>query len=111
MECADGSITGTLAGGPNLGHENVLYNPVGVAVVKDTLTNGGQADVGRSGASSTCGMLMAEGLTLSDVLATEALIPVAGFNIEATTDKVLVEPPIMSYAAGDAPPGAPITAS
>ena len=100
---------GSIAFGPDFGHENALYNPVTFAVAKDALTNPGPANIARSGASGMCNMLMAPGLTLSDVFATEALIPLAGFNIETTTNKVLVEPPIMAYAARDAPPGAPIS--
>lgn len=94
---------GTLAGGPNFGHENALYNPVTFAVAKDALTHPGPADIARSGASRVCGMFMAAGLSLSDVLAAEALIPIAGLNIEAYSRKVVTEPAIMAYAARDAP--------
>ncbi|KAI9717207.1 MAG: hypothetical protein M1828_007400 [Chrysothrix sp. TS-e1954] len=94
---------GTPAGGPNFGHESSLYNAVTVALAKDALQNKGPGNVARSGASSQCQNFFANGLTLSDVFATEFDIPLAAFNIETYPNKILVEPPIKSYAAADQP--------
>lgn len=88
----------TAAGFPAFGHENALYNPVTFAVVMDAIKNSGPANVARSNASAQCGKFYADGLTLSDVFATEALIPLAGFNIETYPNKTTTEPPIKSYA-------------
>lgn len=94
---------GTPAGGPNFGHESTLYNAVTFALAKDALQNSGPGSISRSGASSMCSMFAAPGLDLEDIFATEFLIPLAGFNIETYPQKVLTEPPIKAYAAGDTP--------
>jgi pimeloyl-ACP methyl ester carboxylesterase len=97
VQIQDFCPVGTLAGGPNPGHENALYNPVAVANVLDALKHGGKADPKRAGPYN-CTQLMADGLTLSDVFASEFLIPLAGFNIVADPKKVNGEPPIKTYA-------------
>lgn len=65
----------------------------------DAIMNTGSANIARSGAASDCGTYFANGLTLADVFATEALLPLAGFNTEAYPEKVTSEPPIKAYAA------------
>lgn len=65
----------TPAGGPNFGHESTLYNAFAFALVKDALIHGGAANIQRSGAAAQCENYEAPGLTLVDLFATEALIP------------------------------------
>lgn len=93
----------TPAGGPHLGHENPLFNPVGVAVARDAIVNDGVGDPVRAMASAGCDRFFAEGLGVPDVFATEVVLLRAGFNLFSDPGRVLVEPPIKGYAAADAP--------
>jgi hypothetical protein len=77
-------------------HEGVLYNPVAYALVVDALQHTGPGSFSR--VSGQCGALVAPGLSLSDVIETEALIPLAVLNIFAYEPKVVSEPAIKSYA-------------
>jgi hypothetical protein len=77
-------------------HEGVLYNPVAYALVVDALTHSGPGSFDR--VKSSCADIVAPGLSLSDVLETEALIPLAFYNILSYTPKALSEPPLKSYA-------------
>lgn len=77
-------------------HEGVLYNPVAYALVVDALTHTGPGSFDRVKAS--CADVVAPGLSLGDVLETEALIPLAFYNILSYTPRALSEPPIKSYA-------------
>lgn len=54
-------------------------------------------------AQAHCSEFEAPGLTLADVFATEATIPIAGFNIIEYSPKVTQELPIKPYAAADVP--------
>lgn len=87
---------GTFAGGPNLGHENALYNPVAVANVLDALKHSGQADPHRAGPYD-CSLFKASGFTIHDIFATEFLIPLAGWNILIATNGINAEPPLKPY--------------
>ncbi|KAI9649526.1 hypothetical protein NHQ30_002104 [Ciborinia camelliae] len=78
-------------------HEGVLYNPVAYALVIDALQNEGPGSFDR--VSDQCGNLVAPGISLSDVIETTALIPLAVLNIFAYEDKVTSEPGLMSYAS------------
>lgn len=83
------------AGGVYL-HEGVLFNPVAYALVVDALTNNGPGNFER--VKGQCVNVVAPGLGLDDVIATEALIPVAFVNILLYQPKVTTEPAIMGYA-------------
>jgi hypothetical protein len=53
-------------------HEGVLYNALGFALAKDSLTNGRSADLTKLDTAKECQKLVADGLVLGDVLATES---------------------------------------
>lgn len=77
-------------------HEGVLYNPVAYALVVDALTHVGPGSFQR--VLSSCQDIVAPGLSLSDVIETESLIPLALLNIFSYLPKVGTEPKIASYA-------------
>ncbi|KAH8795322.1 hypothetical protein BGZ57DRAFT_809880 [Hyaloscypha finlandica] len=77
-------------------HEGVLYNPVAYALVVDALQHPGPGSFSR--VSGQCGAIVAPGLSLSDVIETEALIPLAVLNIFAYSPKVDSEPVLKAYA-------------
>jgi len=77
-------------------HEGVLYNPVAYALVVDALQNAGPGNFNR--VKAQCGNIVASGLSLSDVIETEALIPLAVLNIFSYLPKSTSEPGIKSYA-------------
>lgn len=84
-------------------HEGVLYNALGYALAVDALTHGGPGQLSRVNVTYQCEQFATPGLSLADILATEALIPLAAFNILAFEPKVATEPPIMAYAQKDEP--------
>jgi hypothetical protein len=90
---------GRPAGGVYL-HEGVLYNPLAYALVLDALQNDGPGQVSRLDLDTICEQIVAPGLSLDDVLATEGLIPLAALNLLLYPQKVLDEPPVMAYAMG-----------
>lgn len=92
--------TALLPGGapPYNDHEGMLYNALGYALAVDALTHGSAADLSRINATAACEMFAAPGLSLADIFATEAVIPIAVFDILAYEPKVASEPPIMPYA-------------
>lgn len=77
-------------------HEGVLYNPVAYALVVDALQHTGPGNFER--VTGSCQDIVAPGLSLSDVIETEALIPLAVLNIFSYLPRALSEPPIKSYA-------------
>ncbi|KAK5136543.1 hypothetical protein LTR08_002887 [Meristemomyces frigidus] len=79
-------------------HEGVLYNALGYALAVDALTNGGPGQLSRVDVKGLCAQVATAGLSLTDIEATEALIPIAALAILAYEPKVAVEPPIMAYA-------------
>ena len=79
-------------------HEGALYNPVGYALAVDALTHEGPGQLSRIDLDTVCGRIVPEGLTYTDILATEALIPEALALIIGYDDKVRGEPEIKSYA-------------
>lgn len=97
IQVQDYCPTGTFAGGPNLGHENTLYNPVGVAIALDALKYGGVANATRAGPFD-CNSLYASGLSLTDLFATEYLALVAAFTYVTYPDKITSEPALKPYA-------------
>lgn len=72
------------------GHEGVLYNPLAFALAKDALVNGGPAQLSRIDVDTVCQAFAAPGLSLEDVLETEAVIPIAAVYIETYPNKVFV---------------------
>lgn len=79
-------------------HEGVLYNPVGYALAVDALTHEGPGQLSRIDLDTECGRIVPDGLTYTDLLATEALIPEALVLILSYDDKTRDEPEIRSYA-------------
>lgn len=77
-------------------HEGVLYNPVAYALVVDALQHDGPESFNR--VQGQCGSIVAPGLSLSDVIETEALIPLAVLNIFSYLPKINAEPAIKAYA-------------
>ncbi|ESZ95379.1 hypothetical protein SBOR_4235 [Sclerotinia borealis F-4128] len=77
-------------------HEGVLYNPVAYALVTDALRNEGPGSFDRVG--DQCGNVVAPGLSLNDVIETEALVPLFLLNVLSYEDKVTSEPALMGYA-------------
>lgn len=69
-------------------HEGVLFNPVAYALVIDALQNEGPRKFER--VKAQCLNIVAVGLTLNDVIATEALIPMAVLNIFIYQPKFLL---------------------
>jgi hypothetical protein len=76
--------------------EGVLYNPMAYALVVDALQHTGPGSFER--VTSSCQDIVAPGLSLSDVIETEALILLAVMNIFSYLPKTLSEPPIKTYA-------------
>ena len=77
-------------------HEGVLYNPVAYALVVDALQHNGPGSFDR--VKGQCGSVVAPGISLTDVIETEALIPLAVLNIFNYLPKVVQEPGIKGYA-------------
>jgi hypothetical protein len=84
-------------------HEGVLYNPLAFALAKDALVNGGPGQLSRINVTDECQKIVPDGLSLEDVLATEATIPIAALYIVLYPNKTLTEPAIMPYAQKDIP--------
>ncbi|KAK5079364.1 hypothetical protein LTR64_002213 [Lithohypha guttulata] len=79
-------------------HEGVLYNPLMYALALDALQNDGPGRLDRIDLNTVCQQLIAPGLTLADVQATEGLIPLAAVNLLLYPRKVTNEPAVMQYA-------------
>lgn len=84
-------------------HEGVLYNALAYALAVDAIQNPGPGSLSRVNATLQCQKFAADGLSLADIFATEALIPIAVVNIAAYPNKSATEPPIMPYAQKDTP--------
>jgi hypothetical protein len=84
-------------------HEGVLVNALAYALTVDAIKNGGPGQLSRVDTNFQCNQLATPGLSLPDILATYALIPIAAFNILAFPEKSAGEPPIKSYAQKDVP--------
>jgi hypothetical protein len=97
-------VSNTFLQGPCLGepagllytHEGVLYNPVAYALVVDALTHTGLGSFER--VRGSCQDIVAPGLSLTDVIVTEATIPLVVLNIFSYMPKSLSEPAIKAYA-------------
>lgn len=84
-------------------HEGVLYNALNYALTVDALKNPGPGALSSVNVEEECSKFAADGLSLADILATHALIPLAAANILAFQPKVAKEPPIKAYAQKDVP--------
>lgn len=90
-------------GGTLYDHEGVLYNALAFALAKDALTHDGPADLSRIDVVSECQKIAADGLSLTDILATEGMTFKALFEILTYQPRTTTEPPIMPYAQKDIP--------
>jgi hypothetical protein len=77
-------------------HEGVLYNSVAYALVVDALKNPGPGSFAR--VEGQCADAVAAGISLSDVIETESLIPLAVLGIFSYLPKALSEPALKAYA-------------
>lgn len=79
-------------------HEGVLYNPLAFYLAQDALQHGGPGQISRLDLESICQQYAADGLSILDVLDTEATIPQALLNILFYFPKSLTEPALQAYA-------------
>ncbi|KAL2059902.1 hypothetical protein VTL71DRAFT_10057 [Oculimacula yallundae] len=79
-------------------HETVMSNPVAWALAEDAIKNGGPGRLDRIDMSRLSWKVVADGLTLADGAATEALLVSAGASILSYPWKVITEPKIPQYA-------------
>lgn len=77
-------------------HEGVLYSATAYALVVDALTHDGPADINR--VRRSCAQTLPAGLTQTDLIETEAVIPTILFRAIAFGTKSVQEPPIKDYA-------------
>jgi hypothetical protein len=84
-------------------HEGVLINALAYALAVDAIKNGGPGRLSRVDTSFQCNQFATPGLSLPEIFATYALIPIAAFNILAFPEKSAGEPPIKSYAQKNIP--------
>lgn len=82
-------------------HEGVLINALAYALAVDAIKNGGPSKLSRVDTNFQCNQFATPGLSLPDIFATYALIPIAAFNILAFPKKSAGEPLIKSYAQKD----------
>ena len=84
-------------------HEGVLYNALAYALAVDAIQNPGPGQLSRVNATFQCSQFATPGLSLPDIFATEANIPIAAAAIIAFLPKSASEPPIKAYAQKDVP--------
>ncbi|EME40990.1 hypothetical protein DOTSEDRAFT_56045 [Dothistroma septosporum NZE10] len=84
-------------------HEGVLYNALAYALAVDAIQNGGPGQLSRVNPALQCAQFATPGLSLADILATEANIPIAVAAVIAFEPKTADEPPIKAYAQKDTP--------
>ena len=94
------TVCAGLPGGSLYTHEGVLFSTLAFALIEDALTNHGPGNTSRLDLHTVCSTYATPGLTLEDVLATESVFVVQGYNMLAYEPKVTDEPAIMAYAAG-----------
>jgi hypothetical protein len=73
-----------------------MYNSVAYALVVDALKNPGPGSFAR--VEGQCADAVAAGISLSDVIETESLIPLAVLGIFSYLPKALSEPALKDYA-------------
>lgn len=99
--CGIGSAAGTFNT-----HESMLYNSLSYALAVDALTHPGPADLSRVDLNKVCSVFVAPGLSLTDVVETEATIPIAAAAILVYPQRVIFpsEPTISPYAMASPAP-------
>jgi hypothetical protein len=90
-------------GGTLYDHEGVLYNALAFALARDALTHDGHANLSRIDVVSECQKIVPDGLSLTDILATEGITFMALYEILTYQPRTTTEPPIMAYAQKDVP--------
>ncbi|KAJ7091426.1 hypothetical protein B0H15DRAFT_236199 [Mycena belliarum] len=89
---------GKLAGGVAT-HEGMLYHPVTLAMLKDAMTHDGPGSISRIDLKTLCERVVAEGMSLSALVDTEAGLVLAGASFIQYRPYLESEPAIASYAA------------
>ncbi|KAJ7446716.1 putative lipase [Mycena latifolia] len=89
---------GKLAGGVAT-HEGMLYHPLTLAMLEDAMTHDGPGDLSRVDIDHLCGLAVAEGMSLSALVDTEAGVAKAGAAFVQYRPYLKDEPAIASYAA------------
>lgn len=85
-------------------HESMLYNALSYALAVDALTHPGPGDIGRLDLETVCSQVAAPGLSLEDVVETEATIPIAAAAILLYPDRTTTKPAISPYASASPAP-------
>ncbi|KAJ7017706.1 hypothetical protein C8F04DRAFT_1405653 [Mycena alexandri] len=88
---------GKLAGGVAT-HEGMLYHPLTLAMLEDAMTNDGPGDLSRVDTARLCGQAVADGMSLSALVDTEAGLVKAGGAFIEFRPYLQNEPPVASYA-------------
>ncbi|KAH7369783.1 lipase [Rhexocercosporidium sp. MPI-PUGE-AT-0058] len=79
-------------------HETVMSNPIAWALAEDAIRHGGPGRLDRIDLNRLSWKIVADGLTVADGAATEALVLSAGASILSYLWKVPMEPKIPQYA-------------
>lgn len=87
---------GSIAGG-FYSHEGVLYHPLTFALLRDAMAHPGPGQYARLDRAALCASYATEGLSVLDVLDTEAAIPQAALNIVLTFPKYFTEPALFPH--------------
>ncbi|KAF2168436.1 hypothetical protein M409DRAFT_65422 [Zasmidium cellare ATCC 36951] len=94
QEVCPASPAGTL-----VTHEGILYNSIAYALTLDALQHGRPAQLSRvEDLGKICAEIVAEGMSLADLVATEGSFAVFFGNFLAYTPRTSVEPKVMGYA-------------
>ena len=82
-----------------------MYNAVAMALAAESLKKGKNAQLSDIDTAVECQKLVADGISLNDVLGTETAVAIALLNILAAPPRVFEEPRIKDYARKDIPAG------
>lgn len=88
------------AAGTFVTHEGILYNSLAYALTLDALTNGGPGQTSRLDLPRVCNRIVAEGMSLKDLIATEGSFVVFFRNFLAYMPRTSKEPALKPYAIG-----------
>jgi hypothetical protein len=89
---------GKIAGGVAT-HEGMLYHPLTLAMLEDAMAHDGPGDLSRVDLDHLCGLVVAEGMSLSALVDTEAGLVQAGAAFIQYRPYLKEEPAIAAYAA------------
>ncbi|KAJ7739809.1 hypothetical protein B0H16DRAFT_1758354 [Mycena metata] len=92
------ACAGKLAGGVAT-HEGMLYHPLTLAMLEDAMANDGPGDLSRVDTDRLCGQAVADGMSLSALVQTEAGLVLAGGAFIEYRPYEQDEPAVASYAA------------